>query len=78
MIHVTLSDGRELWASPGHPTADGRSLGILQVGDVLDGSQVTHLERVPYDDGSTFDILPTGDTGFYWANGILMESSLHP
>jgi hypothetical protein len=78
MVHVTLSDGRELWASPGHPTADGRSIGELEIGDKLDGSPVTHLERVPYGGVSTFDILPAGDTGFYWANGILMGSTLHP
>ena len=37
IVHMVLSDGRELWASPGHPTADGRKLGNLQVGDNLDG-----------------------------------------
>jgi len=78
MVHVTLRDGRELWASSGHPTADGRYLADLKIGDTLDGSSVTDLERVPYDGGSTFDILPAGDTGFYWANGILMGSTLHP
>ncbi len=76
MIHVTLSDGRELWASPGHPTADGRGLGNLKIGDTLDGATIIHLERVYYNGGFTFDILPAGDTGFYWANGILMGSTL--
>ncbi len=76
MIHVTLNDGRELWASPGHPTSDGRRLGALQIGDMLDGAQIAQLERVPYGGTTTFDILPAGDTGFYWANGILLASTL--
>lgn len=76
MIHVTLSDGRELWASPGHPTSDGRALGSLKIGDALDGATIIHLERMHYKGGFTFDILPAGDTGFYWANGILMGSTL--
>jgi hypothetical protein len=76
MIHVTLSDGRELWASPGHPTAEGRALGSLKIGDALDGATIVRLGRVRYNGGFTFDILPSGDTGFYWANGVLMGSTL--
>ena len=76
MIHVTLSNGRELWASPGHPTSDGRKLGGLKIGDTLDGAQIIQLEQVSYGGTATFDILPSGDTGFYWANGILMGSTL--
>jgi hypothetical protein len=78
MIHVTLNDGRELWASPGHPTSDGRVLGNLKAGDILDGAQIIKLEGVPYGGTATFDILPSGATGFYWANGILMGSTLKP
>jgi hypothetical protein len=26
MIHLVLTNGRELWVSPGHPTADGRTV----------------------------------------------------
>lgn len=76
MIHVTLSDGRELWASPGHPTVDGRPLDALKIGDLLDGAKIVALERIHYGSGFTFDILPAGDTGFYWANEILMGSTL--
>jgi hypothetical protein len=76
VIHIRLSDGRELWASPGHPTADGRALGNLQVGGYLDGAQIVLMERVHYQGGSTYDLLPSGGTGFYWANGILMGSTL--
>ncbi len=78
MIHVTLSDGRELWASPGHPTSDGRNLAALKIGDTLNGAQIIQLERMPYAGTATFDILPSGETGSYWANGILMGSTLKP
>jgi hypothetical protein len=77
VIHIRLSDGRELWASPGHPTADGRTLGNLKVGDLLDGAQILLVERVHYQGDSTYDLLPSGRTGFYWANGILMGSTLN-
>ena len=76
VVHVMLEDGRELWVSPGHPTADGRSVGDLRLGDLLDGSRVVSAERVRYEPPATFDLLPSGGTGFYWANGILMGSTL--
>ena len=76
VIHVILSDGRELWASPGHPTADGRILADLNLGDILDGAPVTVVERLQYQGTATFDILPSGGTGFYWANGVLLSSTL--
>ena len=76
IIHIVLRDGRELWASPGHPTADGRELTELQEGDLLDGARVSQIERLPYEGVATYDLLPSGDTGFYWANGILMGSTL--
>ncbi|MEW5828866.1 MAG: Hint domain-containing protein [Chloroflexota bacterium] len=75
VVHLVLDDGRELWASPGHPTADGRLLGDLRPGDTLDGARVALAELVPYTGGATYDILPSGETGFYWANGILMGST---
>jgi hypothetical protein len=76
VIHILLSDGRELWASPGHPTADGRTLRDLKTGDGLDGAQIILMERLPYNGVSTYDLLPSGSTGFYWANGLLMDSTL--
>jgi hypothetical protein len=76
VVHVTLSDGRELWASPGHPTADSRRLADLKAGNILDGARITLQERLPYQGTATFDILPSGGTGFYWANGILLGSTL--
>jgi hypothetical protein len=71
-----LADGRELHASPGHPTADGRPLGSLAVGHVLDGSRIVLWALVPYAGERTYDLLPAGPTGAYWANGVLLSTTL--
>jgi len=76
MVHLVLADGRELLASPGHRTADGRALGALQKGDGLDGSTIMRRELVPDAGERTYDLLPAGPTGQYWANGILLSSTL--
>jgi hypothetical protein len=75
IIRIVLNDGRLVSASPGHPTTDGRTIGELKVGDTLDGGIIAAVTAVPYS-GYTFDILPEGGTGFYWANGILLKSTL--
>ncbi len=77
MVHLTLADGRQLWVSPGHRTADGRPLGSLRVSDVLDGSRVSGWELVPYAGDRTYDLLPAGPTGRYWADGIPLASTLN-
>lgn len=76
VVHLVLDDGRELWASPGHPLPDGRTLGDLRASDEVDGARVMVAELVEYAGGATFDILPAGATGAYWANGVLLASTL--
>lgn len=76
MVHITLDDGRKLIASQGHPTTDGRYLGDLKVGDLLDGSKIIRIVLTNYDENYTYDILPSGPTGSYWADGILLKSTL--
>lgn len=76
MVHLVLADGREFFASPGHPLADGRILGGIKAGDIVDGSAVVSADSVPYGKEYTYDILPSGGTGAYWANGILVGSTL--
>jgi len=76
VVRVALDDGRSVLASPGHPTADGRRIGDLAAGDVLDGGRVASAIRGTYDGGLTFDVLPAGATGAYWANGVLLGSTL--
>ncbi|HTJ61487.1 MAG TPA: Hint domain-containing protein [Candidatus Saccharimonadales bacterium] len=76
VVHLVLADGRELFASPGHPLGDGRRLGSVTSGDVVDGAVVVRADRVPYGSGTTFDLLPSGPTGRYWAEGIPLASTL--
>jgi hypothetical protein len=77
MVHLVLDDGREIWVSPGHPTPDGRRVGQINPGDTLDGGVIRSAERVRYSGYFTYDLLPAGETGFYWANGILFASTLN-
>ena len=76
VVKVELSDTRTITASQNHPTADNKALGNYVVGDTLDGAQVTSIEYLPYTENATYDILPDGSTGLYWANGILLKSTL--
>jgi len=75
-VRITLSDGRTVTASPGHLTADGRALGDYQVGDTLDRGEVVAAGLVDHSSDNTYDLLPSGTTGLYWANGILLKSTL--
>jgi hypothetical protein len=77
MVHLILDDEREVFVSPGHPTSDGRTVGDLVMKDFYDGARVVSTKRVVYGEGATYDILPSGETGFYWANGIVLDSTLH-
>ncbi|MCL7411604.1 MAG: hypothetical protein P1P69_00685 [Methanosarcinaceae archaeon] len=76
IVHLVLDDGRELFASPGHPVADNRILASLMPGDDLDGAKVLTIQHIPDKVLATYDILPAGDTGSYWANDIAMKSTL--
>lgn len=76
VVRVVLADGRVVRASPGHPTADGRRIGALRRGDTLDGSVVVSADRERYDAGFTYDVRPAGATGAYWANGVLLGSTI--
>jgi hypothetical protein len=76
VVRVGLSDGRSVTAAWRHPTAEGRPLGDYHVGDTLDGVAVVVVEQVVYRGGATYDLLPAGPTGLYWANGILLKSTL--
>jgi hypothetical protein len=53
-------------------------VGDLEPGDPLDGARILSLEYVPYEQTATYDLLPAGDTGLYWAGDILLGSTLGP
>jgi hypothetical protein len=76
VVRLVLRDGREVWLSPGHPTADGRRAGELRPGDTLDGAVILSAGLEPYAGRATYDLLPAGETGFYWANGVPIASTL--
>jgi hypothetical protein len=76
VVRLTLDDGRVVSVSPGHPTADGRRVGDLAAGETLDGARIASAQRVAYPGSATYDILPAGTTGAYWANGVLLGSTL--
>ncbi|MGH7447115.1 MAG: Hint domain-containing protein, partial [Longimicrobiales bacterium] len=75
-VRLRLTDGRELLASPGHPLGDGRRLGDLAAGDQVDTVIVHAADRVTAAAAATYDVLPAGSTGVYWASGILMLSTM--
>ncbi|MFZ2804468.1 MAG: hypothetical protein WA001_04550 [Patescibacteria group bacterium] len=76
VVHLVLADKRNVWVSPGHPTASGTPVGNLRPGDPYDGSRVVSADLVAYWDGYTYDLLTDSETGQYWANGILLGSTL--
>jgi len=76
MVYLVLDDGREVFASPGHPLPDGRLIGNIRPGDMVDGIRAVSADRVLYTGGYTYDILPSGDTGTYFANRILLKSTI--
>lgn len=78
MTRITLADDRSLTASGGHPTGEGKPIAAYAEGETLGGSTVVRSELVPCSDGSTYDILPAGATGIYWANGIALRSTIRP
>jgi Hint domain len=76
VVRLHLDDGRAVDVSPGHPTSDGRKVGDLTAGDGYDGAVVVSAGLVPYAGGATFDVLPAGASGMYWANGVLLRSTI--
>ncbi len=76
MLHVVLADRRQLTVSPNHPTAAGLPFKYLKIGDPLDDSKIINITGVNYSDGFTYDILPQSNTGTYWADGVLVGSTL--
>jgi hypothetical protein len=78
VVSLRLADGRSVTASPGHPLADGRRLGDVRAGDVVDGSLVIAASLIRYDGAETMDLVASGATGAYYAGGIPLRSTLSP
>ena len=76
LVRLVLDDGRRLTVSARHPTAEGRPVGGLTRGGWLDGSRIKALTVVFEPPGATYDLLPSGATVTYWADGVLLRSTL--
>lgn len=76
VVRVVLDGGATLEISALHPTADGRTFGVLSAGALLDGVGIVSASIVPYSHDATYDILPDSDTGTYFAGGVLIGSTL--
>ncbi|MBX3063282.1 MAG: Hint domain-containing protein [Anaerolineae bacterium] len=84
IIHLSLNDGTTLDVSGGHPLPNGGIVQGLTLGSRITANSnympsppyVTGIEFALYKGKFTYDILPDGDTGFYWANGIPLASTL--
>lgn len=75
IMRITLADGRVVRASAGHPDAEGAQIGGLVTGMPMSGSTIVEVERIPYDGARTHDVLPSGASGVYWADGVAVQSS---
>jgi hypothetical protein len=76
VLRVEFESGARFEMSALHPTADGKPLSALGVGDELMGQRILRITRIPYQHSHTYDILPDSDTGTYFADGVLMGSTL--
>lgn len=76
LVRLTLADGRVVAGSAGHPDASGRPLSAIAVDDQLDGARVVSVQNVPLSGDRTWDVLPSGPTGLYVADGVVLRSTL--
>lgn len=76
MLKVTTIDNTTIIVSPEHPDRNG--IPLIKALRNLDLNQVNikNVELIKYKNKFTYDILPEGETGNYWANGILLGSTL--
>jgi len=76
VVDLILSDKREVWVSLNHPTINNKPVGNLKVGDFYDNEKVESVKIIDYWAEKTYDLLPDSETGAYWANGIILGSTL--
>lgn len=76
ILFVRLNDGTVLEISPEHLTSDGKKFKNLKLGDVIDGRLVVEIKLKNYNYKYTYDILPDSGSGNYYANGVLIRSTL--
>jgi len=77
VLRIEFASGAHFEMSAGHPTAQGRPIADLAVGQAILGERVTSITEIAYRHPYTYDILPDSDTGSYFADGVLVGSTLH-
>lgn len=78
VLEITLRGERSLQISPDHPDAEGLPLGRLAPGSWHQGVHIQSVRTVPYQGSMTYDVLPAGETGVYFAAGLPIGSTLGP
>ena len=77
IVHVEFDDGIILEATPNHPLGPNKyKFENLMVGHEIDGHKVASVKLIPYKHKYIYDILPQSRSGAYYANGVLIGSSL--
>jgi hypothetical protein len=76
MVQVRTASGRTLSMSPRHPTSQRVRFDALAPGDMIGDERIESVELVPYAHPFTFDILPGTPSGAYFAEGVLVGSTL--
>ncbi len=76
VLHIEFDDGSRFEISAGHPMADGRPLSVLRPGDSIENAVVVSVVEIPYAHSRTYDILPASRTGTYFADGVLLGSTM--
>lgn len=78
LSRVVLDDGRVIVASPEHPLLGQKRMQDLQIGNDYDGAKVNDVQFLEYSGSSTYNVLPSGETGVYWVNGVPVTSTIGP
>jgi hypothetical protein len=76
LVRLDLEDGRSVRASARHPLIDGRLLGDVVTGDLVDGVPVKRARALAYRERVTYDILADSPTGAYLVGGIPLGSTI--
>lgn len=76
VVLVEFTDGSVLVGSHKHPLADGRVLGELAIGDMVESQKVADCRISSARVCVMHDILPDSETGEYLANGLWVKSML--
>jgi hypothetical protein len=77
VLAVEFASGAHFEMSAGHPTAQGRPISDLAVGQTILGDRITSITEIAYRHPYTYDVLPGSDSGSYFADGVLVGSTLH-